>query len=173
MVSNERGVSRAAEMDKFRHVIEAGIRHQTPSSVLSLFINLTLHAVSRDDIFVSPTLIEKWMDIIGNENKAKQEEKLKGLQCICMDGKSINAALGHHQTKREHELIFVKEPPPVEYIEHLPCGETGVAMARAATKIIMDTESWSSLVVIGVGESNVYTVKLGNKELFGCPKIVP
>ena len=105
-------------MDKFRHVIEAGIRHQTPSSVLSLYINLTLHAVGRDDIFVSPTLIEKWTDIIGNENKNKQEEKLKGLQCFCMDGKSINAAIGHHQTKREHELIFVKEPPPVEYIDH-------------------------------------------------------
>ena len=153
MDSNKRGVSRAADMDKFRHVIEAGIRHQTPSSVLSLFINLTLHAVSRDDIFVSPTLIEKWIDTIGNENKNKKEEKLKGLQCFCMDGKSINAAVGHHQTKREHELIFVKEPPPVEYIDHVPCGETGVAMARVATKIIMDTGSWSSLVAIGVGKS--------------------
>ena len=51
----------------------------------------------------------------------------------------------------------MKEPPPVEYIDHMPCGETGVAMAREATKIIMDTESWSSLVAIGVGKSILFS----------------
>ena len=144
------GVKRM-DMDKFKHAIQTGIRKQWSSQDMMLIINQTLAAVNREDKFVSRDLIDSWKEQIGNQAKKDYEEEHQSIKCITFDGKTSETSIGHNQVERRHHLTFVVEPE-CKYLEHVECGETGVAMAMATINVIDATNSGDSCDTLGAGK---------------------
>ena len=62
-----------------------------------------------------------------------------------------NSADEHNQTIRMHHLTMVVEPE-CKYLDHLECGETGLAMATATISVLDATNSGASCDTVGSGK---------------------
>ena len=58
--------------------------------------------------------------------------------------------------ERQHHLTFVVEPE-LKYLDHIRCGETGLAMAMATMNIIGATYSDDTITVVGAGNKLLNT----------------
>ena len=88
---------------------------------------------------------------IGTQAKEDHEQKYTNIKCITIDGKTSDAANKHNQTIRKHHLTMVVEPE-CKYLDHLECGETGLAMATATISVLDATNSGESCDTVGSGK---------------------